>query len=65
MPQEPKKKHSKARKRVRRASIKLKALSLIICKNCGKPTKPHIACIECGFYAGKAVSKQKVKVTKA
>lgn len=65
MPSEPKRKHSKARKRVRRASIKLKTLSLIICKNCGKPTKPHIACIECGFYRGNSTGKIKAQVTKA
>jgi len=71
---EPKRRHSKQRKRVRRASIKL-ALSLTVCKNCHKPTLPHTVCKECGFYhgkdvassayGGKAVSKEKVKVTKA
>ncbi len=75
MGQEPKRRHSKTRKRVRRASIMLKSLSLMMCKNCGKPTLPHIACKECGFYHGKAgassaykgeaTSKQKAVVTKA
>lgn len=64
MASEPKRRHSKSRKRVRRAAIKL-AVNLIMCKNCGKPTKPHIVCISCGFYGGKAVAKEKVKVTKA
>lgn len=63
MPQEPKRRHSKARKRTRRASIKLESLALVICKNCGKPTRPHMACVECGFYKGKLVGKQKTKVT--
>lgn len=61
---EPKRRHSKGRKRTRRAAIKL-TVNLINCKNCGKTTLPHIVCSECGFYGGKAVSKQKVQVTKA
>lgn len=64
MPGEPKRRHSKARKRTRRAAIKL-AVSLITCKNCGKPTRPHTACKNCGFYSGKSVTKEEVKVTKA
>ncbi len=65
MPGEPKRRHSKARKRTRRAAIKLAAVSLVVCKNCGSKTRPHMACIECGFYAGKAVLEQKAKVIKA
>ncbi len=61
---EPKRRHSKARKRTRRAAIKL-AVNFVLCKNCGKPTKAHIACKECGFYGGKATTKQKVQITKA
>ena len=64
MGSEPKRRHSKARKRVRRASIKL-VVSLVKCKNCGKLMKSHVVCKECGFYGGKAVTEEKVKVTKA
>ncbi|MEK7617275.1 MAG: 50S ribosomal protein L32 [Patescibacteria group bacterium] len=64
MPGEPKRRHSKARKRTRRAAIKL-AVSYISCKNCGKPTLPHVVCASCGFYGGKAVAKENVKVIKA
>ena len=64
MASEPKRRHSKSRKRVRRASIKLR-VNFINCSNCGKPTLPHIACRECGFYGGKAAGKQKVQITKA
>ncbi|MBI2601194.1 50S ribosomal protein L32 [Candidatus Daviesbacteria bacterium] len=64
MSQEPKRRHSKARKRTRRASIMLKQASLVVCKNCGKPTLPHIVCKECGFYGDKQVSSGAVKVTK-
>lgn len=62
---EPKKKHSKSRKRTRRAAITLAIVSLVVCQNCGKPTKPHIVCKYCGFYKGKAVGKNKAVVTKA
>ncbi len=62
---EPKRRHSKARKRTRRASIKLAAVSLIVCKNCGVKTRPHIVCVGCGFYAGKLIGKPQAKVTKA
>ncbi|MCL4365805.1 50S ribosomal protein L32 [Patescibacteria group bacterium] len=62
---EPKRRHSKARKRTRRAAIKL-AVNLVTCKNCGKAILPHTVCKECGYYAGKAaVAKQKVQVTRA
>jgi len=65
MPSEPKRRHSKARKRTRRAAIKL-AIRLVACKNCVKLILPHMVCQYCGFYGGKAVTtKQKVQVTKA
>lgn len=64
MASEPKRRHSKARKKTRRAAIKL-AVNFVSCNNCGKPTLPHIVCKECGFYGGKAVAKQKAVVTKA
>jgi len=64
MAAEPKRRHSKARKRTRRAAINL-AVSLVACKNCGKLTRAHVVCKECGFYRGKVQGKQQVKVTKA
>lgn len=67
MAQEPKRRHSKARKRTRRAAIMLKSIGIIACKNCGKPTIPHIVCKECGFYGGKKnrEANTKVQVVKA
>lgn len=66
MPQEPKKKHSKARKRTRRAAIKLTSVGLVVCPNCKQPTIPHQACKSCGYYKGSKVrAKTEVKVTKA
>jgi large subunit ribosomal protein L32 len=67
MPHEPKKRHSKSAKRIRRASITLSAVSLVNCKNCGEKTLAHMACRSCGFYGGKATKdiKPQVKITKA
>ncbi len=62
---EPKRRHSKARKKTKKASIKL-AVNFVTCKNCGKLTKSHTVCKECGFFGGKEVtSKKSVKVTTA
>ena len=65
MPQEPKKRHSKADKRTRRAAIKLDAAVFITCKNCQAKTLPNMTCRNCGFYKGKIVGKAPVKVTTA
>jgi len=61
---EPKRRHSKARKRVRRAAIKL-AVNLSNCKNCGKLILSHVVCKNCGFYKGKTTVKEKVQVVRA
>lgn len=63
MAHEPKKKHSKAAKRVRRAAIKFEPTSLIICSNCGAKKKPHMVCQDCGYYSGKQTNKGKLAVT--
>ncbi len=65
MASEPKKKHSKAVKRTRRAAIKLGAVAIQICKNCNAKNLAHMACRECGFYDGKHVVATKAKVTRA
>jgi len=64
MPHEPKKKHSKERKRTRRAAITLKATNLMVCTNCSSKTLAHMICRNCGFYDGKIV-KAKAVVTRA
>lgn len=61
---EPKRRHSKQRKRTRRAAIKL-TVNFTTCKNCGKKVIPHTVCKECGFYGGKPITKEQVKVIKA
>jgi len=66
MAAEPKRRHSKARKRTRRASIKLEANQLVKCVNCGELTLSHIVCKACGTYKDKqVVAKTKAKITRA
>ena len=65
MPHEPKRRHSSAVKNIRRASIKLAAVNLVVCPNCNFKTLAHMACRNCGQYAGKKVETESVKVTRA
>jgi len=66
MPAEPKRRHSKARKRTRRAAIKLVSLGLIKCSHCKELTPSHQVCQHCGFYQGRQVKrKTNVQVVKA
>jgi large subunit ribosomal protein L32 len=51
----PKRRHSRARKRKRRAHDALEVPSLSLCANCGSPKMPHRACPECGYYKGRQV----------
>ena len=61
MPQEPKKRHSRARQGKRRAAIKLSIANLIICSNCKKEIIPHKVCKFCGFYKGKEIINKNKK----
>ena len=53
MSQEPKRRHSIARKGKRRAAIKLTANKSNVCKNCQSLYLPHTVCPNCGYYKGK------------
>lgn len=55
MPQEPKKRHSRARQGKRRASISLPLVRGKKCENCGAIIRFHMTCPQCGFYKGKQV----------
>lgn len=48
----PKQRHTKSRRNKRRMHIFLQAPSLVVCPKCGKPTRPHTVCQNCGFYKG-------------
>lgn len=63
MGQEPKRRHSRARKGKRRAGIVLSIPNAIVCPNCGSMTMPHVVCKNCGYYKGKEVIAQKTKQT--
>jgi large subunit ribosomal protein L32 len=50
MPQEPKKRHSRARQGKRRHAIKLSIPKLTTCKNCANKIAFHTVCPACGYY---------------
>ena len=51
----PKRRHSKARTRTRRAYDFLKEKSLSTCPQCHEPKMPHRVCPKCGYYKGREV----------
>lgn len=59
MPQEPKKRHSRARQGKRRASIRLSVPASVVCPNCGATHAAHSVCPQCGYYKGQQVIVKK------
>ncbi len=53
----PKKRMSSSQRDQRRSHDALKAAAVTKCSNCGAATKPHNACLACGFYNGRKVLK--------
>ncbi len=51
----PKRKHSKARKRKRRAHLALDLPAASLCERCGADKVPHAVCANCGYYRGRDV----------
>ncbi len=51
----PKRRHSKSRRNMRRAHDFLTTPSLSKCTHCGAATMPHRVCAGCGHYKGKQV----------
>lgn len=52
----PRRKHSKARSRQRRAvTMRVPLPKTVECKNCGARVVMHRVCVTCGHYRGKAV----------
>lgn len=51
----PKRRHSKARTRKRRAHDALRQPQTSTCPNCQEPRMPHRVCPKCGFYKGREV----------
>ncbi|MCB1214614.1 MAG: 50S ribosomal protein L32 [Deltaproteobacteria bacterium] len=46
----PKRKKSRSRRDMRRATHKLKASNPNDCPRCASPKLPHRICLNCGFY---------------
>jgi large subunit ribosomal protein L32 len=57
----PKRRHSKSRKRIKKACWKIQPLNLRPCPNCGVSGRSHHACAECGMYNGRQVIEIKTK----
>lgn len=55
----PKRRHSKARKKKRRTHDSLKPVSLSKCPQCHNDKLPHRACTHCGYYKGSEVVEVK------
>lgn len=51
----PKRKVSKSKARIRRASHKTKPLKAGTCSNCGEAQQSHRVCPSCGYYKGRQV----------
>ncbi len=60
----PKRRHSKQRKALRRTHYTIKKLNMSICSNCKSMVLPHRVCPNCGFYKGRPVIEIKTKEKK-
>lgn len=61
----PKKKTSKARKRIRRSHHHLEPVHLSRCARCGSPSRPHAVCDSCGYYRGSLILAEKAETAEA
>ncbi len=52
----PKHRHSKTRRDLRRAHDFLKPKQTSTCPNCGAEKLPHRVCASCGWYKGREVT---------
>jgi large subunit ribosomal protein L32 len=51
----PKRKTSKSKMRMRKASHRVSLTAARACPNCGAPQLPHRVCASCGEYRGRKV----------
>lgn len=51
----PKRRHSKSRRNMRRAHDALRAVQSIVCPTCQEAMMPHRVCAKCGTYKGRQV----------
>jgi len=59
----PKRRISKRRQGKRRAAKKLLLSNLVVCSQCNTAKKPHMLCLNCGYYNGRQIVVPKVKKT--
>ena len=57
----PKRRHSKQRKALRRTFYKAKSPNMSVCPNCKNMKMPHRVCQHCGYYKGKQIVEIKQK----
>ncbi|MCR4275259.1 MAG: 50S ribosomal protein L32 [Candidatus Wolfebacteria bacterium] len=57
--------HTKSKVGRRRSHLALKPSSIFVCPNCKYPILPHKVCSNCGYYKGRLMKEQKVKVRKS
>lgn len=60
----PKRRHSKQRKALRRTFYKLKGMNMSSCPECKNRVLPHRVCPHCGHYKGRLVVAIKKKEKK-
>lgn len=60
----PRSKHTKSRRNKGRMHIFIKQPVLGICPKCGKETRPHTICWNCGYYKGEEVINLLERLTK-
>ena len=60
----PKQRKTKGRRDQRRMHLFIKKATLTLCPKCAKPTLPHRACSNCGYYRGREVLDVLKKLTK-
>jgi large subunit ribosomal protein L32 len=57
----PKRKHTRMRRDMRRANWKLTSQNVGACPRCGAAKMSHMVCPECGFYKDELVITKKEK----
>ncbi len=55
----PKRKTSKSKRNMRKATKGLVPKAIVVCQTCQAPLIPHSACTSCGYYKGVKVVRTK------
>jgi large subunit ribosomal protein L32 len=60
----PRQKHTKSRRDKGRMHLFLEKPVLTLCPKCGKETRPHAICWNCGYYKGEQIVNVLEKLSK-